>query len=166
MKKALTLTMAALLCVASLTFLASCTTGGDNSSNSVEDSSNSSSSVEDNSDSSASDSSTSDSSASDSSASAGDDAITAFAKEQDDLLASSSTEMMEIHCLARGKSLVYTYTYDIDLDAATAQTSLDGLESTYSTLLSTVQLAVPDCESIIIEILGKDGSVLATSEFK
>jgi len=40
------------------------------------------------------------------------------------------------------------------------------MESQYATMLSTVQTAVPSCESIIIEILDKDGSVMADTEYK
>lgn len=94
-------------------------------------------------------------------------ALADYAEEQQKALDAAAVDGMTIKCTARDNSLVFSYTYESDLiTKESAQTALDSLDSTYSAMLSTVQGAVPGCESVIIEILDQDGSVLADKEYK
>ncbi len=94
-------------------------------------------------------------------------ALAEYAEEQQKALDAAAIDGMTIKCTARDNSLVFSYSYESDLiTKETAQTALDAMESQYATMLSTVQTAVPSCESIIIEILDKDGSVMADTEYK
>ena len=94
-------------------------------------------------------------------------ALADYAKEQQKQLDAAAVEGMTIKCTARDNSLVFSYSYESDLiTKEIAQTTLDSMESSYSTMLSAVQTVVPSCDSIIIEILDKDGSVMADTEYK
>jgi len=94
-------------------------------------------------------------------------ALAEYAEEQQKALDAAAIEGITVKCTARDNSLVFSYSYESDLiTKETAQTALDAMESQYATMLSTVQTAVPSCESIIIEILDKDGSVMADTEYK
>lgn len=94
-------------------------------------------------------------------------ALAEYAEEQQKALDAAAIDGMTIKCTTRDNSLVFSYSYESDLiTKETAQTALDAMESQYATMLSTVQTAVPSCESIIIEILDKDGSVMADTEYK
>ncbi len=94
-------------------------------------------------------------------------ALAEYAEEQQKALDAAAIDGMTIKCTARDNSLVFSYSYESDLiTKETAQTALDAMESQYATMLSTVQTAVPSCESIIIEILDTDGSVMADTEYK
>ena len=90
-----------------------------------------------------------------------------YAEEQQKALDAAAIDGMTIKCTARDNALVFSYSYESDLfTKEVAQTTLESLDSTYSVMLSAVQEAVPSCESIIIEILDKDGSVPADTEYK
>ncbi len=94
-------------------------------------------------------------------------ALAEYAEEQQKALDAAAIDGMTIKCTARDNSLVFSYSYESDLITKdTAQTALDSMESQYATMLSSVQTAVPSCESIIIEILDKDGNVMADTEYK
>ncbi|GFI55470.1 hypothetical protein IMSAG013_00514 [Clostridiales bacterium] len=94
-------------------------------------------------------------------------ALAEYAEEQQKALDAAAIDGMTIKCTARDNSLVFSYSYESDLITKdNAQTALDSMESQYATMLSSVQTAVPSCESIIIEILDKDGNVMADTEYK
>ena len=94
-------------------------------------------------------------------------ALAEYAEEQQKALDAAAIDGITIKCTARDNSLVFSYSYESDLITKdTAQTALDSMESQYATMLSSVQTAVPSCESIIIEILDKDGNVMADTEYK
>ncbi len=92
-------------------------------------------------------------------------ALVAYAKEQQKALDAAPVEGATIACTARGNALVYSYTYEIEMNATAAQTALDALDSTYSSMLTLVQITVPTCESIIIEFLDQSGNVLASKTY-
>lgn len=161
------------LCLMFTTFLTACTTTAGisssvpNTGSSVVESSsvpNSSSSAIESSSTNSSTASKQDSSVAASANSSA--ALTEYAKKQNDVVGIANSDALTVQCTARGTSLVYTYTYGIDMDSATAQKSLDSLNSTYSSMLSLVKLTVKDCTSIIVEIKGKSGTVIATKEYK
>lgn len=93
-------------------------------------------------------------------------ALAAYAQGQEAFYEAVNNELLSVHCLARGNSLVYTYNISTVTDAAGAEEYLSySLESTYSAMLSVVRLEVPDCESIIVEILDQSGNVLASKSY-
>ena len=94
-------------------------------------------------------------------------ALAEYAEEQQKALDAAAIDGMTIKCTARDNSLVFSYSYESDLITKdVAQTTLDAMESQYNAMLSTVQAVVPSCESVIIEILDKDGNVMADTEYK
>ena len=93
-------------------------------------------------------------------------ALAAYAQEQEAMYEATNTDFMSVHCLVRGNSLVYTYNMSTVTDAAGAEQYLSSsLDSIYSALLSVVQLAAPECDSIVVEVLDQSGSVLASKTY-
>lgn len=92
-------------------------------------------------------------------------ALAAFAAEQQKPFDAVQSELYSVSCSARGNALVYSYKYAV-IDAATAQATLNNtLDATYASMLTAVQLTVPSCESIIVEILDQSGTVLASKTY-
>lgn len=92
-------------------------------------------------------------------------ALVAYAQEQETGFEEGNSDLASIHCLARGNSLVYTYSVATVTDASGAELYISTLDSMYSAMLSLVQLEVPDCESVIVEILDQSGNVLASKSY-
>ena len=61
---------------------------------------------------------------------------------------------------------VFFFKVSVNICAEIAQMALDSVESTHSEVLSTVKVSGIDCDSVIIEFIGKNGKVLASKEFK
>lgn len=93
-------------------------------------------------------------------------ALAAYAQEQEAMYEATNTDFLSVHCLVRGNSLVYTYNMSSVTDTAGAEQYLSSsLDSIYSALLSVVQLAAPECDSIVVEVLDQSGSVLASKTY-
>ena len=89
----------------------------------------------------------------------------AYAQEQEAEFEDGNNALASIHCLARGNSLVYTYSTAAVTDAAGAELYISTLDSMYSVMLPAVQLDVPECDSIVVEVLDQSGSVLASKTY-
>lgn len=101
--------------------------------------------------------------------------LTAFIdslQDQLDSMTESLGDTMDIKISARGNSLVYSYQYKIDLGmdnevaAESLSSSMDAVESTFTSVLSELQKAVPGAESIIVEHLDNAGNVITSKEFQ
>ena len=79
---------------------------------------------------------------------------------------------VEVSITARGTALVYTFQYTVDLpqDAATTKAKLDAVidaqESDMTKALKDIKKEVDGVESIILEYVNKNGSVITSKEFK
>lgn len=96
---------------------------------------------------------------------------TAMQSELDSLRATMG-DTADISLEARDNSLVYIFRYkeDTGMDNATMaealNTALDGMSSTFTSILNTVKTAVPDAESVIVEYQDMSGDVITSKEFK
>lgn len=81
-------------------------------------------------------------------------------------------DTVDVKLEARDKSLVYIFQYkeDTGLDNETLKQALDsameGMSSTFTTVLSAVKGQVASVESVIVEYLDKDGELITSIEFK
>lgn len=78
---------------------------------------------------------------------------------------------MELEVLAEGSSLVYRYRYITDVgefsDAKVAQEEfLDAVADTFIQSFTSIQIVVPEAESLVVEYWTMDGQLLASREFK
>ena len=79
---------------------------------------------------------------------------------------------LSMEILARGNSLVYSYQYtdtsiqDTEEMKTALESSMESQKETFNTVLSSVQLAVPSTESVIVEYFDSEGDIIATFEFK
>ena len=92
-------------------------------------------------------------------------------QETIDSIEESYAGVLGLELEARGNSLVYKYNYLSDLgDISLVKTSLDSsLESsaeTFASSLTTMQLAVPGMESLIIEYYDMNGTLITSREYK
>lgn len=97
--------------------------------------------------------------------------IASIQSELDEMIAAMAEQGMNMKVEARGNSLVYIYQYTEDLaDAETMRTALEEATNTQATtfesILSQLKSAIPSAESIIIEYLSADGTVIYSKEFK
>jgi len=89
-----------------------------------------------------------------------------FAKEQNDVYSTMSTDQYSIECTAEGKSLIFTCTYKIDgITEESAKAGLDSIGSTFSTVVQSAKTAGYDCDKVVVEFKDKDGKILASKEF-
>ena len=78
---------------------------------------------------------------------------------------------LEVEVLAEGRSLVYRYRYIDDVgDFASAQAAqeemLDAAGDTFVQSFTSIQIMVPEAESLIVEYWTVDGQLLASREYK
>ena len=78
---------------------------------------------------------------------------------------------MKMTVTARGNSLVYSYQYlidigDISIVKPSLEQALNAASPTFTAILSTMKIYVPGAESIIVEYLSKDGTLICSKEFK
>ena len=87
-------------------------------------------------------------------------------------LKESMDDSMDIRLEARENSLTYVFQYkeDTGMDNATLAealaSSLDGMEATFTSILNSLKMAVPDAESVIVEYQDMNGEVITSKEFK
>ena len=97
--------------------------------------------------------------------------IASIQSQIDEMASSMEGAGLKLNVTARGNSLVYSYQYTIDvgdtsLVKGALEQSMDGMASMFESVLSTMKLAVPDAQSIILEFLDKDGKTIVSKEFK
>ncbi len=78
---------------------------------------------------------------------------------------------MDIHVFARNNSLVYSYTIAIGIDdiesiGASLEDALNAQSSTFEVLFHQLRTKIPSAESITVEYLTKDGTIICSKEFK
>ena len=78
---------------------------------------------------------------------------------------------LKLEVVARGNSLVYSYQYTVDVGDTSAvkdalEQSMEGVASTFESILSALKLAVPDAESVIVEYLDQGGNLILSKEYK
>lgn len=89
-------------------------------------------------------------------------------QQQDEMRRESG---LEVEVLAEGRSLVYRYRYIIDVgDFASAKVAqeeaLDGVADTFMQSFTSIQIVVPETESLVVEYWTMDGQLLVSREFK
>lgn len=89
-------------------------------------------------------------------------------QQQDEMRRESG---LEVEVLAEGRSLVYRYRYIIDVgDFASAKAAqeeaLDGVADTFMQSFTSIQIVVPETESLVVEYWTMDGQLLVSREFK
>ena len=100
------------------------------------------------------------------------DAFIASIQGQIDQMAGSvESSGMGLDVVARGNSLVYIYQYTIDVGDTSLvkdslERSLDSMSDTFTSILDSLKLTVPDAESVIVEYLDMNGNVILSKEFK
>ena len=90
-----------------------------------------------------------------------------FNQQQDELRENG----MELEVLAEGSSLVYRYHYIVDVGAfsdakAAQEEALDAVADTFIQSFTSIQIVVPEAESLVVEYWTMDGQLLASREFK
>ncbi len=100
-----------------------------------------------------------------------DDFIATIQDQIDELSSGLESSGMGLDVVARGNSLVYSYQYKIDLGDSslfkdTLESSLNSMSDVFTSVLSSLRLAVPDAESVIVEYLDKNGNIIVSKEFK
>ena len=78
---------------------------------------------------------------------------------------------MELEVLAEGSSLVYRYHYITDVGAfsdakAAQEETLDAVADTFIQSFTSIQIVVPEAESLVVEYWTMEGQLLASREFK
>ena len=97
--------------------------------------------------------------------------IASVQSEIDEMTASLAAQGLNMKVEARGNSLVYVYQYaedlaDIDTMKVALEQSMEGTASTFDTILAQLKAEIPSAESIIVEYLSKDGTLIYSREFK
>lgn len=100
-----------------------------------------------------------------------EDYIATIQDQIDELSSGLESSGMGLDVVVRGNSLVYSYQYKIDLGDTslfkdTLESSLNSMSDVFTSVLSSLRLAVPDAESVIVEYLDKDGNIIVSKEFK
>ena len=96
--------------------------------------------------------------------------IAGIQSEIDEMTAAMAAEGMSIEILARENSLVYSYKYQEDVaDAETMRAALEeateAQASVFQALYTQLKGDIPALESITVEYLAADGTVLSSSAF-
>lgn len=89
----------------------------------------------------------------------------------DQMAASLASSGMNLDVVARGNSLAYIYQYSIDVGDTSVlkgnlESSLDSMSDTFTSILDSLRLVIPDAESVIVEYLDMDGNIILSKEFK
>lgn len=97
--------------------------------------------------------------------------IASIQSEIDELTTAMAAQGMSIEILARNNALVYSYKYQEDVaDAETMRAALEQATETQATtfqaLYTELKGDVPSLESVTVEYLAADGTVLYTRDFK
>ena len=97
--------------------------------------------------------------------------IASIQSELDEMIAAMAEQGMNMKVEVRGNSLVYSYQYTEDpADAETMRTALEEATNTqaamFDSILSELKAAIPSAESIIVEYLSADGTIIYSREFK
>lgn len=97
--------------------------------------------------------------------------IASIQSELDELTTAMAAQGMSIEILARNNALVYSYKYQEDVaDAETMRAALEQATETQATtfqaLYTELKGDVPSLESVTVEYLAADGTVLYTRDFK
>ena len=99
------------------------------------------------------------------------DFIDTYVAAQIDAMSETLQESgMSIDIFARGNSLVYSFQYHVDvgdtkLVKEELEAELDSTASIYEEVLSTIEMLIPEAESVVIEHLDMDGNVIVSKEF-
>lgn len=97
--------------------------------------------------------------------------IASIQGQMDQMAAGLESMGMNLDVVARGNSLAYVYQYTIDVGDTSLvkdslERSLDSMSDTFTYILDSLKLAVPDAESVIVEYLDMEGNVIVSKEFK
>ena len=97
--------------------------------------------------------------------------IASIQSEIDEMTASLAAQGLNMKVEARGNSLVYVYQYaedlaDIDTMKVALEQSMEDAASTFDSILALLKAEIPSAESIIVEYLSKDGTLIYSREFK
>lgn len=97
--------------------------------------------------------------------------IASIQGQMDQMAAGLESMGMNLDVVARGNSLAYVYQYTIDVGDTSLvkdslERSLDSMSDTFTYILDSLKLAVPDAESVIVEYLDMNGNVILSKEFK
>jgi|GEM_PF-3436992 uncharacterized 29.3 kDa protein len=100
-----------------------------------------------------------------------DQYIESIQNEIDQIKTIIAAQGMDIHVFARNNSLVYSYTIAISTDdiesiGASLEDALNAQSSTFEVLFHQLKTKIPSAESIIVEYLTKDGTIICSKEFK
>lgn len=99
------------------------------------------------------------------------DFIASIQDEIDEMASSMEGAGLKLTVAARGNSLAYSYQYtfdvgDVSLVRDALGQSLDGMASTFEGILSAMKPAVPNAQSVIVEFLDQNGTIIVSKEFK
>ena len=97
--------------------------------------------------------------------------IASIQGQMDQMAAGLESMGMNLDVVARGNSLAYVYQYTIDVGDTSLvkdslERSLDSMSDTFTSILDSLKLTVPDAESVIVEYLDMNGNVILSKEFK
>ena len=96
-----------------------------------------------------------------------------FQQQVQSMSASYEAQGIKMTVTAEGNSLIYTCTYTKDIEDKDAakeklQQYLDGstMTASFQSILKSVQVSVPEAESVVVKYLDKDGELLVSKEYK
>lgn len=96
-----------------------------------------------------------------------------FQRQVQAMSASYESQGLKLDVTAKGNSMIYTISYTIDLEDTDAtrdkvEEYLNGssMTSSFQSILKSVQVTVPEAESIIVRYVDKQGNEIVSKEYR